>query len=158
MKSILVCLCAVLLLTGCKRSPEEQVEFETKRAANVIKIDEFNQKSLDNPMIVGKTKTGKIVSLANVKFICETCDGRFPDNHYIYIVDGVTSDNYVYSSGKTRTAKVDVVWNDDTLTDQEIVQRDRKEREENQERERIKAKVDKDLKELARLKKEYPDQ
>jgi hypothetical protein len=155
MKSILVCLCAVLLLSGCSDTPEEKAQYAKEKAERIVLIDSYNEKSLANPVVVGQTPSGAVVSRSHVKYVCDDCNGRYPDDHYIYMVNGVTSDNYEYRSGKTRTDKVDVVWNEEPLSAQEIEERARKEFEE---REQKKAKVDKDLKELARLKKEYPDQ
>lgn len=155
MKSILVCLSAVLLLAGCSDTPEEKAQYAKEKAERIVLIDSYNEKSLANPVVVGQTPSGAVVSRSHVKYVCDDCNGRYPDDHYIYMVNGVTSDNYEYRSGKTRQDKVDVVWNDEPLSAQEIEERARKEFEE---REQKKAKVDKDLKELARLKKEYPDQ
>jgi len=147
MKSILVCLCAVLFLAGCQRTPEEQVAFETKRAANVIRVDELNQKNLSNPITVGKTKNGQLVTLANVKFICETCDGNYPADHYVYMFDGTVSDNYTYRSGKASYQKTEVFLKYNPTPEQVI-----------EEGERLRKSIeDTEKAELARLKEKYPD-
>lgn len=155
MKYILMILLVLLSLTGCSDTPEEKAQYAKEKAERVVNIDAYNEKSLANPVIVGQTPSGAIVFRSHIKYVCESCNGRFPDDHYIYMVNGVTSDNYEYRSGKTRTDKVDVVWNEAPLSEQEIAERARKELEE---RELKKAKVASDLKELERLKKEYPGQ
>lgn len=155
MKYILMSLLVLFSLTGCSDTPEEKAQYAKEKAERIVLIDSYNEKSLANPVVVGQTPSGAIVSRSHVKYVCDECNGRYPDDHYIYMVNGVTSDNYEYRSGKTRTDKVDVVWNEEPLSEQEIADRARKEREE---RERKKLKVANDLKELERLKKEYPGQ
>lgn len=108
MKYIVITLLIALSLSGCKRSPEEQIEFEKVRAENVIRVDELNQKSFDKPVTVAKTKSGQLVTMAKTLYICDDCDGRYPDKHYVYMVDGVVSDNYTYRSGKSSYDRTEI--------------------------------------------------
>jgi hypothetical protein len=111
MKYIVITLLIALSLSGCKRSPEEQIEFEKVRAENVIRVDALNQKSFDNPVPVAKTKNGQVVTMAKTLYICKDCDGRYPDTHYVYMVDGTVSENYTYRSGKTSHLRTEVSLN-----------------------------------------------
>lgn len=154
MKYILMSLLILVSLTGCSDTPEEKAQYAKEKAERIVNIDTYNENSLANPVVVGQTPSGAIVFRSHVKYVCEDCNGKYPDDHYIYMVNGVTSDNHEYRSGKTRKDKVDVVWNEEPLTDQEVSERARKELEE---REHKKMKIANDLKELERLKKEYPN-
>lgn len=108
MKYIVITLLVALSLSGCKRSPEEQIEFEKVRAENVIRVDALNQKSFDKPVTVAKTKNGQVVTMAKTLYICDDCDGRYPDKHYVYMVDDTVSENYTYRSGKTAQLRTEV--------------------------------------------------
>ena len=155
MKKILFACMAVLALSACSQTPEEKAASAKDRAERLVVIDSYNEKSLLNPTVVGKTPSGDVVSRSHIKFVCDSCNGYYHDDHYVYMVNGVTSDNYIFRSGKSRIEKVDVVWNDEPLTPEEIAERERKAQEE---RKRIKDIEDKEKKELARLKEKYPDQ
>lgn len=111
MKYIVITLLVTLSLSGCKRSPEEQIEFEKVRAENVIRVDALNQKSFDNPVTVAKTKNGQVVTMAETFYICDDCDGRYPQSHYVYMVDGTVSENYIYRSGKSAFLRTEVSLN-----------------------------------------------
>lgn len=148
MKYILMIFLVVFSLTGCfSQTPEEKAQYAKEKAERVIVIDSYNEKSLANPVVVGQTPSGAVVSRSHLKYVCDECNGKYPNDHYIYMVNGVTSNNYEDRSGKSRKYKVDVVWNEDPLTEQEITEREQK-----------KVKVANDIKELERLKKEYPGQ
>jgi len=111
MKYIVITLLIALSLSGCKRSPEEQLVFEKTRAENVIRVDALNQKSFDNPVTVAKTKNGQVVTMAETFYICDDCDGRYPQSHYVYMVDGTVSENYIYRSGKSAFLRTEVSLN-----------------------------------------------
>lgn len=108
MKYIVITLLIALSLSGCKRTPEEQLVFEKTRAENVIRVNALNQKSFESPITVAKNKNGQVVTMAPTQYICETCDGRYPETHYVYMVDGTVSENYTYRSGKTSHLRTEV--------------------------------------------------
>lgn len=108
MKYILISLLIIFSLTGCKRTVSEQVAFEKTRAENIIRVNDLNQKSFDAPVTIAKNKNGQVVTMATTLYICETCDGRYPDTHYVYMVDGTVSENYTYRSGKTSHNRTEV--------------------------------------------------
>ena len=155
MKKVLFACMAVLALSACSQTPEEKIESDKAKAERLVAIDSYNEKSLMHPVIIGHTPSGNVVSRSHIKFVCSDCNGYYPDDHYVYMVNGVSSDNFTYRSGKKRIEQVQVVWNEEPLTEQEVAERDRKAQEE---RKRIKAIEDTEKKELARLKEKYPDQ
>lgn len=116
MKYIVITLLIALSLSGCKRSPEEQLVFEKTRAENVIRVNALNQKSFEAPITVAKNKNGQVVTMVPTQYICETCDGRYPETHYVYMVDGTVSENYTYRSGKTSRLRTEVFLNNSQST------------------------------------------
>lgn len=115
----------VFILLGCGQTPEEKIVFDKTRSDNVVRVSALNQKSLDNPVLVGRTKSGKTVTMATVGFICPTCDGGRPEEHYIYMVDGVTTNNYSYQSGKTTVHKTEVMLSDNPTAEEIIAEAER---------------------------------
>ena len=68
-------------------------------------IAQENEKSIQNPEIIGHNDYGTI---ARVKIkVCDEC--LQPTTHYIYMVNGVKSDNYKVQMGKTTQDAVDVM-------------------------------------------------
>lgn len=116
MKYIVITLLIALSLSGCKRTPEEQLVFEKTRAENVIRVNALNQKSFEAPITVAKNKNGQVVTMVPTQYICETCDGRYPETHYVYMVDGTVSENYTYRSGKTSHLRTEVFLNNGQAT------------------------------------------
>ena len=147
MKKILVVLFSTLFLSACSESQESK-DTESYEKAEIKKaVDVYNVKSLANPQVIGKTPSGGIVYRSHIKFICETCGGYYPEDHYVYMVNGSTSNNYSYRSGKTTTQKVEVVLNESPTPEQVIA-----------EGERLRKSIeDAELEALAQLKAKYPN-
>lgn len=142
-----ICLALVVTLglTACDSSPEAVAERKLEQSEFRESIKNFNKQSIENPVVVGTTKSGNDISVVHVKYTCETCNAKYPDNHYIYFANGTTSDNYEYRSGKTTRNKVEVVLKENPTPEQVIA-----------EGERIKKEIeDSERKELKRLSHKY---
>lgn len=145
MFKICFALFAVLGLTACDNSPEAVVKREKEQSEIRDSIKQFNKQSIENPVLVGTTKSGNDISVIHVQYVCDSCNANYPDNHYIYFANGSTSDNYKYRSGKTTRNKVEVVLNENPTPEQVIA-----------EGERIKKEIeDSERKELKRLSHKY---
>lgn len=49
--------------------------------------------------------------MAETLYICDDCNGNYPQSHYVYMVDGTVSENYTYRSGKTSHLRTEVSLN-----------------------------------------------
>lgn len=122
---VFAALAIVMSISGCEGTPEEIAQEQKKFDDKVAAIDKFNEESLKNPIVVGVTKNGNIVTRAHLKYPDYDCRNCYPDNHYVYMIDGNTSDNYEYRSGKTRKQKVEVFLNDKPTPEQVIAEAER---------------------------------
>lgn len=116
---------AIVSISGCEGTPEEIAQKQKEFDEKVAVINKFNEKSLENPVVVGATKNGKIVTVAHLQYPNYDCRTCYPYDHYVYMVDGTTSDNYEYRSGKTRKQKVEVFLNDKPTPEQVIAEAER---------------------------------
>jgi hypothetical protein len=122
-----ICLGFVIVfgLSACDNSPEAVAKRKSEQQELRNAIDSFNERNINNPITVGTTKSGNKISVSHVKYSCETCNPDYPDDHYIYFVDGTTSDNYTYRSGKIVRNKVEVVLNNNPTPEQVIAEGER---------------------------------
>lgn len=104
MKKIIFALFSLSVLAGCgDPTPEDVVQQETAKKERIAAIDAYNQNSIDNPVFVGKTKNGDVITRAHIKY-CTLCNSY--ESHYVYMVNGSTTDNYNEKRGKTTYKQV----------------------------------------------------
>ncbi len=121
MKKIIFAMLAVLTLTACQYDREQEIAQEKKERDQLVQsINEYNANSFKNPVLVGETSDGSKVFRTHIKFLCDTCRYYDLKNHYIYNVNGVTSNNHTLNSGKYSIDTVDITINQD-LTQEEIL-------------------------------------
>lgn len=110
MKKIIFTLISVLALTACgPQTPEEIEKAKQAKIALDESVQVFNKNSLKNPVTIGETSDGSVVLLTHVKYICPTCTRDYDvKDHYVYSVNGVTSNNYIVASGKSYIPHVEV--------------------------------------------------
>lgn len=104
MKNIIFALISVSILAGCSEpTPEDVAQKENEKRERIAAIEKYNQNSIDNPVFVGKTKNGDVITRAHVKY-CTLCNSY--ESHYVYMVNGSTTDNYSEKIGKTTYKRV----------------------------------------------------
>ena len=64
----------LFLLTGCSATPEEKAQYKKEKIERIAIIDSYNEKSLQNPVIVGQSPSGAIVARSHIKFVCDDCN------------------------------------------------------------------------------------
>lgn len=107
MKKILFALISVSILAGCSEpTPEDITKQEDAKKERIAAIDAYNQNSINNPVFVGKTKDGDVITRAHIKY-CTLCNSY--ESHYVYMVNGATTDNYSEKIGKTTYRRVQAI-------------------------------------------------
>lgn len=104
MKNIILALLTASILAGCSEpTPEDITKQEDAKKERIAAIDAYNQNSINNPVFVGKTKNGDVITRAHIKY-CTLCNSY--ESHYVYMLNSSTTDNYTEKNGKTTYRRV----------------------------------------------------
>lgn len=149
MNKIIFVIFVACFLTGCNFFETPTPEAEALILKNRLEsINSENKKSLENPILIGKTPFGDDIYAANIKYVCPNCNPKYDyEKHTLYFIGNTITKNYKVRSGKLLKDKVEVFLSENPSPEEIIKEAERLKKEiENQEEKeylRLKEKFDK---------------